>query len=196
MLTFNAVQTPSNQDPIRFPVVVQPKVDGWRLLITINPASGKATAVTRRGVDLTRRVGHILRTMVGIVQRAGLTAPITFDGELQASDGTLSSTIAILNGKASSRDRELCYHAFDLQIEGDYATRREALKALLWRCRNRRIVAVQDQVVSDLRTLRAIYSTALSDGLEGIVIKRLGDEYGGLWLRCRPGVESALHPRL
>lgn len=188
---YQSVETP--QILPSFSLIAEPKYDGHRLLVTVDPISGTARAVTRTGHDVSRHVRHITRTLVAAYRRMKTTRAIAFDGELMSANGPNVVT-SVINGSPGSRDRNLSYVVYDLPVNhGTYSLRRKALLELLGRCRNKRISIAESVQITSLSALRSYYRQCLGAGHEGIVIK-IDAIIGmpGAWLRVKPGIELGL----
>jgi ATP-dependent DNA ligase len=164
--------------------VLQPKWDGFRLLVEID-RDGRARAWSRHGTDLTARLGSLLATF------ADMAPGTTFDGELVAvseRDGKPAQdfgavTRAVFSGKLAATDR-LRYVAFDLlAAAGDdvrarpWEERDARLRETLPICERIRLIASQPATPKAHEAIVAL-------GFEGTVLKRAGSAY-------RPGRHRA-----
>ena len=164
--------------------VLQPKWDGFRLLVDVSPA-GEVRGWSRHGTDLTARLGSLLAPFTDVAPGT------TFDGELVAvseRDGKPTQDFAavtrgVFTGKPAAMDR-LRFVAFDL-----LAAAGDDLRALPWEERDARLretLPVGDRIRlagSQLATLAA-HEAIVALGFEGTVLKRLGSAY-------RPGRHRA-----
>jgi ATP-dependent DNA ligase len=165
--------------------VLQPKWDGFRLLIQVG-TGGEVHGWSRHGTDLTARLGSLLAPF------ADVAPGTTFDGELVAvgeRDGRPAQdfaavTAAVFTGQAAATDR-LRFVAFDL-----LAAAGDDVRARPWEERDARLrgtLPVCDRVRlvdSQLATPQA-HEAIVALGFEGTVLKRAGSAY-------RPGRHRTL----
>jgi ATP-dependent DNA ligase len=175
------------------PLAAEPKIDGVRCQIVVDPMRGRTWPRLRRGaVPIAKKVEHLCRTLLRACRRVpDLTSPVVFDGELQAGDWR--TTISILNRRDPdpARERTLVFHVFDMRIKGgddSLEIRRKGLVKVLRKCRNKRIKVVDQTIVSSKKALNDICKWHLDHGYEGTVVKRLGSAYGdfGCWMKIKP----------
>lgn len=183
---------------IRYPVSVEPKIDGWRCFITVHPVTGAITARGRQGAHLKPRLRHITRTLLAAVRRHGYTAPVSFDGELQASSWGETQSILKSRG-AGPRDVLLTFHVFDMLVDvmavfalaQRYSGRRARLVHVLGKCRNKRIRVVDSEIVRNQKELKRAFGCELHLGNEGLIIKKLDDVYGSAdgWMKMKEVID-------
>jgi ATP-dependent DNA ligase len=164
--------------------VLQPKWDGFRLLVDVTPA-GEVRGWSRHGTDLTTRLGSLLASFTDVAPGT------TFDGELVAvseRDGKPTQDFAavtrgVFTGKPAAMER-LRFVAFDLLAGGG-----DDVRALPWEERDARLretLPVCERIrlaPSQPATLEA-HEAIVALGFEGTVLKRLGSAY-------RPGRHRA-----
>jgi ATP-dependent DNA ligase len=175
---------------INYPCVAEPKYDGHRCLIWIDPRSGQVIAQTRTGRDITGHLGHIISTLRSAIKLTNITEPIVFDGELIHPHGPRDVT-SICSSRTHLRDQYLRYVVYDLPlVTGYYLRRRAALHDLLWGNRIATVIMAEAYEVRSEIELQRHYQRCLRDGHEGIVIKNPDSSYGqpGTWLRIKPGI--------
>jgi ATP-dependent DNA ligase len=175
---------------IAYPCIAEPKYDGHRCLIGIDPISGQVIAQTRTGRNITDHLGHIISTLRSAIKRAGIAELIVLDGELIHPRGPREVT-SICSSRTHLRDRYLRYVVYDLPLHpGSYLTRRAALHDLLWGACNPTVIMAEAYEVRSEIELRLYYQRCLHDGHEGIVIKNPDSVYDqpGTWLRLKPGI--------
>ena len=156
--------------------VLEPKFDGFRVLVEIGDRGARAWS--RHGTNLTGSVGDLLRAFVDV--RAGTV----FDGELVAlteRDGRPAQNFAavrraVLNGDAQAAGL-LHYVAFDLQ-------RRDGtdLCSETWRVRRSHldeVLPTGDRVrqIDSLPATLMSHAAMIELGFEGSVLKRPGSSY-------------------
>jgi bifunctional non-homologous end joining protein LigD len=155
--------------------VMEPKFDGWRVIVAIDQDGVRVW--TRRGHDMTARLPEL----------AGLTdavdVPVVLDGELVAGQGRASDFYGVLPRVA--RSAPLSFVAFDVLaydgahvIAEPYARRRELLDGLglgddTWCTAPQLFGSVLD-----------VLAVCAEHDVEGIVAKRTDSRY-------RPGERSS-----
>jgi ATP-dependent DNA ligase len=164
--------------------VLQPKWDGFRLLVDVRPDGG-VRAWSRHGADLTARLGGLLASF------ADVAPGTTFDGELvavaepddQPAQDFAAVTRVVFTGQPAATGR-LRFVAFDvLAVAGEdvwplaWQERDECLYEALPVCERIRMVASQP-------ASRAAHEAIVALGSEGTVLKRPGSAY-------RPGRQRA-----
>jgi DNA ligase-1 len=164
--------------------VLQPKWDGFRLLIEVG-VGGEVRGWSWHGTDLTARLGSWLGAF------ADVASGTTFDGELvvvterdgKPAQDFAAVTRSVFTGRRHARER-LRFVAFDvLAVGGD------DVRACSWGERDARLretVPVCERIrlsASPPATLAA-HEAIVGLGFEGTVLKRLGSAY-------RPGRHRA-----
>ena len=157
--------------------VLQPKWDGFRLLIDVGPG-GDVRGWSRHGADLSARLGSLLASFTEVPPGT------TFDGELVAvseRDGKAAQdfaavTRAVFTGLPEASGR-LRFVAFDL-----LAVAGEDVRPRSWEERDARLretlpVRERIRLVASRPATRAAHETIVALGFEGTVLKRLGSAY-------------------
>jgi bifunctional non-homologous end joining protein LigD len=169
----------------------EPKYDGIRALVTIEPARPAAHVkiASRLGNDKTAQFPEIVRALGAFGSR--LKAGILLDGEVVALDARGNPTgFQHLQGRIHlSHDRDIerapagapvAFVAFDILFDGA-----EDLRDLPLTARRARLERVFGNTGSPMLRLsdfvpadgRALYKTALARGWEGLVAKHLDSRY-------------------
>jgi len=164
--------------------ILQPKWDGFRLLIDVE-AHGGVRAWSRHGTDLTARLGSLLAAFTEVAPGT------TFDGELVAiseRDGKPAQdfaavTRAVFTGRPAATER-LRFVAFDL-----LAAAGDDVRARPWEERDARLretlpVCDRIRLVDSQPATVAAHEAIVALGFEGTVLKRSGSAY-------RPGRHRA-----
>jgi len=170
------------------------KLDGYRAQVKVS--AGVAVIRTRTGLDWTAR-------FAAVAADAGKLPDCVIDGEIVALDERgLPSFSALQAALSAEKSEELVLFAFDLLFEGredlralPLADRKARLEALL-RARgvSRRLHYVKHLVASG----QAVFASACTMGLEGIVSKLLDAPYrsgrSSSWSKskCRAGQEVVI----
>jgi bifunctional non-homologous end joining protein LigD len=168
------------------------KFDGYRIQLRV--AEGKATMLTRKGLDWTDKFPAIARAAASLPD-------VLIDGEVAALDAGGASDFAALQAALSERSQNLIYFAFDLLFADGQdlraqplAQRKTRLKQVLGRG--------GDGVIRYVEHLPgpgdAVLRSACRMNLEGIISKRLSAPYQSgrtdTWTKakCRAGHEVVI----
>ncbi len=153
----------------------EPKLDGWRVTVGIEP--GSVTIRTRRGRNITDQLPEF-----SSLRELGLSAVL--DGELVANAGRAGDFYRVAPAVAARRRGSLTVVAFDLlwldgklMIDETYQSRRARLDALDL---GPALTVVQSW---DGMTAPYLFAACEEHGVEGIVLKRRTSAY-------RPGERS------
>ena len=169
------------------------KLDGYRMQIRVE--DGKATMLTRKGLDWTAKFRDIAEAARGLDDAI-------IDGEAVAlNDRGIPEFTALQAALAEGNTDELIYFAFDLLFaEGEdlrelvLAERKQRLREMIESLGDERIRFVEHFAADGEEVLES----ARQMGLEGIVSKRLDGAYragrGSGWMKvkCRPGHEVVI----
>lgn len=170
------------------------KFDGWRM--QLNVAGGRATWWTRNGLDWTDKLG-----VVSVF--AEELPDCILDGEMCAldEDGAPSFS-ALQSAMRSGRTDELVYFAFDILFRGETDLRPYALETR--KTSLRRVLDEGGEAIDHAiryvdhfpdAPARQLHQAACEMRLEGLVSKRLDENYRGgrtaVWMKvkCRLGQE-------
>lgn len=157
--------------------VLQPKWDGFWLLIDVGPG-GEVRGWSRRGADLTARLGSLLAPFSEVAPGT------TFDGELvavgerggRAAQDFAAVTRAVFTGHPEATGR-LRFVAFDL-----LALAGEDVRPCSWEERDawlRETLPVRERIhlAGSRPATRAAHEAIVALGFEGTVLKRMGSAY-------------------
>jgi bifunctional non-homologous end joining protein LigD len=174
--------------PLNDPAFVyEPKYDGIRAIVAIDPARGARgmTIWSRLGNDKTSQFPEVVRALAPLARRG--RKPLVLDGEIVALDGSghpvgfqqLQGRIHLTSGAPPSGDR-VAFIAFDLLREGSddlcaepFVARRRRLERVL-AGRTGPLLRISEQAAGDGRQL---FERALSSGAEGLIAKRADSAY-------------------
>ena len=181
---------------IKFPVLVDPKIDGMRCLVVVK--DGSASAYTRQGNALPQ-VQFICDQILKI-KTDSLPADMVFDGELFAGDW--GKTLKLTKTHDDIDRSELLYNVFDYlpfkdwengkwkTVNQDFRTKmiHELCGDRMSRTKN--IVPVQGKIINSIEELREYYDECLQNGYEGVMIKDLNGTYeckrSKSWMKFKP----------
>jgi hypothetical protein len=164
-------------DPVTYPVRVEAKLDGLRLI-----------AVKDRGeVSLFTRSGTPIETLPRIVQAIkGLKADnIVLDGEVMGEDWNESASV-VMSSKSKKDDSTMRYHVFDIvnlaawqtQVsKTHYRARLLDLQLTIGDTEGTPFRYVKSTMAQDETELREFYNECLDEGYEGVMLKRLDTPY-------------------
>jgi bifunctional non-homologous end joining protein LigD len=173
-------------------LVFEPKYDGIRALVEIEPARPRAIVRvwSRLGNDKTSQFPSIVFALAS----AGVTTPLIVDGEIVALDvkgnpvgfQRLQGRIHLSDAKDVERiDREhpVAFIAFDILREGSddlrglpLVERRKHLERLFgtWGTSKSSTIRISEQATGDGR---ALYARAKKEGWEGLIVKEAQSPY-------------------
>lgn len=168
----------------RWPMIIQPKLDGVRTLAHVHLLSGKVTYYSRKGLEFTS-MSHLDESVLtfakGLAHEIRENIAIFLDGEVFGSDfkQTISSTRK-KDGKSADTD----FHVYDFIPAADFfksaflmeqAKRSKRLVEVHMRHRSimpeTRVKLVPSVVVSDENSAKIQYGLYQDAGFEGAVLK-------------------------
>jgi len=165
-------------DPIQYPIRVEPKLDGLRCIAVKH--NGEVTMFTRNGT--------VLETLPSI--KAAIEAAdwddFVLDGEAMGSDWNESASVVMSHKKAKD-DTGIIFHVFDAMYFDDWKTQVNTfsltdrvllIKELLDKMKpGSPVKQVEGKTVSDQGELLKFYSKTMEGGYEGIMVKNLNSHY-------------------
>lgn len=165
------------EDPIMYPVRVEPKLDGLRCVAVKH--SGEVTMFTRNGTVL-----ETLPRIKSLLESASWDEFI-LDGEVMGADWNESASV-VMSHKKGKDDSNMIFHVFDAlpfsdwrdqESHLDLEDRVELVKELVGKVNNPAIVQVPGRYVNDEHELLSAYVTDTDAGYEGIMVKSLTSPY-------------------
>jgi len=164
-------------DDVKYPVAVQPKLDGLRCVAV--KQDGKVTMYTRNGtvLETAPKIKACLEEHKAFVDGV-------LDGELMAEDWNESASI-VMSKKNSKDDSRLKFHVFDFVCINEWKNlrgttpqrlRREALLNI-FQDADPSISVVEEYFVENESQLREAYANCLSFGFEGVMLKDRDEPY-------------------
>lgn len=180
---------------LKFPVLVDPKIDGMRCLVVVK--DGTASAYTRQGNALPQV--QFICDQILEAKPANLPTNMVFDGELFAGDW--GKTLKLTKTHDDIDRSELLYNVFDYLPLEDWesgkwmgnqelrtGTLKEVFDVLMTETAN--IVPVVGKIINSLEELREYYDECLQNGYEGVMIKDLNGTYeckrSKSWMKFKP----------
>jgi len=168
-------------DPVKYPVRVEAKLDGLRLIAVKN--HGEVSLFTRSGTPI--------ETLPKIVQAIKDLKEdnIVLDGEVMGEDWNESASV-VMSSKSKKDDSTMRYHVFDIvdftawqqQVsKTHYRARLTDLQLTIGDTEGTPFRYVKATTANDETELRQFYNECLTEGYEGVMLKRLDTPY--LWKR-------------
>lgn len=165
-------------DPLKYPVRVEPKLDGLRCVVVKN--KGEVTMFTRNGTVL-----ETLPTIKAAIESATWD-DFVLDGEVMGSDWNESASV-VMSHKKNKDDSNIIYHVFDAMHLDEWKEQSNGFEL------NDRVELVQELlsgvphtsqlkqvggiVAKTQKELLEFYSKSMEEGYEGIMVKDLKSKY-------------------
>lgn len=169
-------------EPVRYPVRVEPKLDGLRCIAI--KRNGKVTFFTRNGTELDSM------PKIKEVLEAAKFDNIVLDGEGMAADWNESASVMM--SKTQKDDSNLYYNVFDAMPLADweaqecplpYSERTKIVHEVVLACvdftqnATPRVRQVQHIMAQNEDELKAYFKRCMDDGYEGVMLKTLNTPY-------------------
>ena len=164
-------------DPILYPIRVEPKLDGLRCIAVKN--GGEVTMFTRNGNTL-----DTLPTIKFLLEQVEWDG-FVLDGEIMGRDWNESASV-VMSHKKNKDDSGMVFHVFDAMTFSDWRDqechldledRVELVNELILKVSSESIVQVPGRTVNNKEELLSAYMTDTDTGYEGIMIKDLVAPY-------------------
>lgn len=167
-------------DEVTYPVRVEPKLDGLRLVAV--KQGGKVTLYTRNGT--------VLETLPKIrwILEDSRYDDVVLDGEIMGADWNESASV-VMAQKTKHDDENMRFNVFDAMPIADwlaqsstrpYSERVELVSRVVALC-NERVRQVPHIDAADEDELKAFFSRCMDEGYEGVMLKTLDTPY--VWKR-------------
>lgn len=179
---------------IKYPVYVQPKLDGVRCLIYLDKANGNLDNVVAysRNKNPAQGVEHICKALLPYLRElfdVENNQSIYFDGELYKHGKKLQD----ISGEVRSESKNVTknkneYHIYDcfypMELDTSFETRKEQLEVLFNGMNERKdtdallyIKPVPTLLAKDMSEINAIFDRYTKLGYEGVIIRNINGEY-------------------
>lgn len=155
----------------RLPVIVQPKLDGFRCLAT-KDRSGRVSLRTREGKPVTT-MGHIVDMLEQLAWPDNVD---TLDGELYVHDVPFQS-IASLIKRQQENSKKVAYWLYDLMSPSPVADRVEMLgsmplpEAKIVEDSSSPVLLVESCPVSMFKEIENLHEEFVADNFEGAIVR-------------------------
>jgi len=162
---------------LRYPVRVEPKLDGLRCVAVKH--NGEVTMFTRNGTVL-----ETLPTIKAALEAADYD-DFVVDGEAMGADWNESASV-VMSHKKGKDDSGMVYHVFDAMHFDDWRSqhndseltdRVELVSELVKQIGSSCVIQVEGQTVENQKDLLAFYSKVMGKGYEGIMVKDVSAPY-------------------
>jgi bifunctional non-homologous end joining protein LigD len=164
----------------------EPKLDGYRVIATIDGSNGEVRLASRRGLDCSDQYPWLVEAL-----RRQPYSEMVLDGEVVALDENDRPSFQHLQNRQSDPNVCLLYYAFDLLYRDGFDLRGVPLD-------QRKPLLEQSLVASErVRLVEAfpaegemLYEVARANGMEGVVAKRRDSRYetgkrSDAWLKIK-----------
>ncbi|MCL1142952.1 hypothetical protein [Shewanella gaetbuli] len=153
-----------------FPIIAQPKLDGHRMLATVNEQQ-EVVLYSRKGKPMN--IPHIAAELAELYE-SGRWDGQTLDGELY-HHGTALQTISSWAKRLQPDTAKLRYHVYDIVLRNiPYAERDGLLTNIFAGANTKAITLVYGYVLHNQEQLNHLHQTNINDGYEGTMV-RWGD---------------------
>lgn len=175
---FCMLAQPYDEERVKeWPVAVEPKLDGFRLLAEVNPVSEEVMLWSRSGKPFTS-LEHLKKPLVRASRLAFGTSPVWFDGEVVSNSfKETSSTVRRKYEQAT----DAIYHVFDAWRRGREGKaewiRRGEVCTMIRAAQSQHVVTLTRSVAHNGQEVLACYKAARGMGYEGVIVKDTSAPY-------------------
>lgn len=185
-----ALELDLDKPNIKYPVYIQPKLDGVRCLVYLN-GSGKLVFQSRQNT-IYEPFEHLVPELTTLFASFAVKKDLVIDGELYIHGAAFEKITSIVR-RAKSKHPEMStikYHIYDCFYSGDgdtsasnnsigYGTRYETLMAAFEKHTFENLVLVETKVARDMGEIEALHThyTTLSSPYEGVMIRNKDSPY-------------------
>lgn len=159
---------------VEYPVYVQKKLDGTRMIITKNRTTNKIEAYSR-GRETINTADHIIQELGYVFDEY---PDLYLDGEYY-KHGSMLQEISGMS-RRDEGDTVIRFHVFDSFIIGKeerYEDRRDRLLSLFADKYLLNVVLVEDIIANNRDGVMKIYKKYLKDGYEGVILRNFSSYY-------------------
>ena len=157
------------QNKLKFPVVVQPKLDGMRCIAAIKNGKAKLFSRTQKSIET---VPHIVTELERLY--SGMT--ITLDGELYVHDGdNFNELMSILKRDELHPDHEkIEYWVYDVESSEPYEKRAQLLPDIL---ESNKVKPITMDRANSHDEVKSKLQQYIQNGFEGAMVRDLSSGY-------------------
>lgn len=173
------------QGQISYPVFVEPKLDGLRLIAI--KENGKVTLYTRNGSLI-----NTLPSITKILEDAENYDDIVLDGEIMGESWNESASV-VMSHKHNKDDSNMIYNVFDIvflenwrkqEFDLSFEDRRFNLESVVNNLiKSDKIKLVPSTLINNENELRNFYIKYLNENFEGVMLKDSNAKY--VWKRSK-----------
>ena len=166
-------------------IIVEPKWDGNRLLIDINPDKNYVKLISRQGKEVTT-VPHLYNEALGILAQLQMSGAgrLILDGELYAgTDYTFQECMSLIK-KEQPGQEVLQYIVYDVvDTTRPFIERKEMIQELLgtnkygYYPENKRVICASPYNLVNKHEVSYWFKEAIEMGYEGLMVKKLDGMY-------------------
>lgn len=175
-----------NWAKVEYPCYAQPKLDGVRSLMIVNPEEGPIVRfITRKGKEITT-LGHIaadIEDYLGDVS-AQLKAlndegvpSFVLDGEIFSYELTFQEIVSAVKAQKPN-SLKLKFRAYDIVNDEPQSVRWPLTKLQVGRINSDHVTLVDTHIARSKDEVQALYADFMSKGYEGAMIRHLSGTYG------------------
>lgn len=170
---------------IQFPCYVQPKLDGVRCLCYISTDGTRVLAQSRTG-SYFDSVGHITTDLLGPFREIPeLGLGMALDGELYTDSMPFEQLVGLVKKKKLTPEdreklKEISYHVYDIvdmRPDATFHIRYQRLIEIQQIINKPCVKLVHTAFANNLEEFRALFSTAVADGYEGVMLRNIEGRY-------------------
>jgi ATP-dependent DNA ligase len=165
---------------IKYPAMIQPKLDGVRCLSSLN-SDGEVHLVSREGKEW-HHLNHIR-----IELKKMLKSGLYIDGELFTKAITFQEITSItrkslsLDKDEAEKEKIMEYHIYDLidtnNLEMTFSERSELLAKLHKTSKAKSVKLVETKVIKNEDEMKKLYEKYLEEGYEGAMLRNIDSVY-------------------
>ena len=152
--------------PASVSVVVQPKLDGVRMLALV----GRGGSIVRLFSRTGKSFDHLIAPMFGCSIAAAAAAGTLLDGELYVHGAGFQSIVSAVKNARSPLLPRLRYHLYDVVMAAPYAARAAVVAAVAAKCRER-VSAVPSVAARGAAEVEALMTRWTKEGYEGVMLR-------------------------
>lgn len=165
-------------------LILNPKLDGNRMLAIIDPNKDSVKLVSRQGKEFTT-LPHIEAEAMGIMAQLKMEGKgrLILDGEVYAHGLTFQENMSLIK-KVQPGQEQLQFVVYDIvDLEKTYEERLQYLSELFntkdFHCfpRNKRTICVIPWVLDNKNNLEPHFAWCIENGYEGMMVKRVAGKY-------------------